>query len=159
MAINPQAVRGPVTAVPVVAGKGVRLREDIENNRVVAEADETVLWDGNGTQETFCTLSETLFNFERIKVYSLNGVNSSAAMEFKCSGSGYLNCMIAGGNNQPVYRMVQITVDSTGTSLVASRSVGIFFNAFSGTPTYRFSSSADLQCISKVVGINRVASN
>ena len=43
MAINPQAVRGPVTAVPVVAGKGVRLREDTENNRVVAEADETVL--------------------------------------------------------------------------------------------------------------------
>ena len=39
-----RAIRGPVTAVPVVAGKGVRLVADTENNRWVVEADETVLW-------------------------------------------------------------------------------------------------------------------
>lgn len=74
MAINPQAVRGPVTAVPVVAGKGVRLREDIENNRVVAELDETVLWESSSTTGSAvsgfsATLSESLNHFESYKIY------------------------------------------------------------------------------------------
>ena len=33
-----RAIRGPVTAVPVVAGKGVRLGADTENNRWGVEA-------------------------------------------------------------------------------------------------------------------------
>lgn len=147
--------------VDIVAGPGIVVDNPDGNTLRVSQAyptDETVLYNNSATVAS-CTLSETIFNFERIKVYSLNGINSLVAMEFECSGSGYLNCMIAGGNNQPVYRMIQITVDSIGTSLVATRSVGIFFNAFSGTPTYRFSSSADLQCINKVVGIHRIANN
>ena len=67
-----RAIRGPVTAVPVVAGKGVRLVADTENNRWVVEADETVLWDkgsgsalGNGTNTA--TLSEALSNFEFVR--------------------------------------------------------------------------------------------
>lgn len=35
-----RAIRGPVTAVPVVAGKGVRIVPDVENNRFVVEAEE-----------------------------------------------------------------------------------------------------------------------
>lgn len=68
-----RAIRGPVTAVPVVAGKGVRLVADTENNRWVVEADETVLYSGfktigdNGSA-TY-TLSETPLNFQIIKVY------------------------------------------------------------------------------------------
>lgn len=144
----------------LVAGPGIVVDNPDGNTlRVSMAADyETVLYENSSVVKS-CTLSETIFNFERIKVYSRNGTNSLAAMEFECSGAGYLNCIIAGGNNQPVYRIVQITVDSAGTSLVANRSVGIFFNAFSGTPTYRFSYSEDLQCIIKVVGIHRIANN
>lgn len=63
-----RAIRGPVTAVPVVAGKGVRLVVDTENNRWVVEADETVLWSGSQelTLNTEITLSETYKNFEYI---------------------------------------------------------------------------------------------
>lgn len=63
-----RAVRGPVTAVPVVAGKGVRLVADTVNNRFVVEADETVLW-SNSAGATSCTLSENYTNFEYIDVY------------------------------------------------------------------------------------------
>ena len=71
-----RAVRGPVTAVPVVAGKGVRLVADTVNNRFVAEADETVLWEGTGwsvgdTGQSL-TLSESPLNFETIRVYGYN---------------------------------------------------------------------------------------
>lgn len=75
-AINPQAVRGPVTAVPVVAGTGVRFVEDVPNNRVVAEVDETVLYDCSdnyvyGTNSV--TLSESYKNFEIIKILNSKG--------------------------------------------------------------------------------------
>lgn len=70
-----RAIRGPVTAVPVVAGKGVRIVPDVENNRFVVEADETVLWESDNTSGTvlnenqYITLSESLKNFERVKIY------------------------------------------------------------------------------------------
>ena len=70
-----RAIRGPVTAVPVVAGKGVRLVADTENNRWVVEADETVLWEGtvpstDGQNLNYTiTLSEAITNFEIIRVF------------------------------------------------------------------------------------------
>lgn len=70
-----RAIRGPVTAVPVVAGKGVRIVPDTVNNRFVAEADETVLWeDANGKKPSVTgdfpiTLSEPISNFETVKFY------------------------------------------------------------------------------------------
>ena len=70
-----RAIRGPVTAVPVVAGKGVRLVADTVNNRFVVEADETVLWeDANGKKPSVTgdfpiTLSEAISNFETVKFY------------------------------------------------------------------------------------------
>lgn len=62
-----RAIRGPVTAVPVVAGKGVRLVADTVNNRYVVEADETVLFENSttgGSGAHSVTLSESLYNFE-----------------------------------------------------------------------------------------------
>lgn len=71
-----RAIRGPVTAVPVVAGTGVRFVKDVENNRVVAEVDETVLWEdtpvyahGAGAWNPSIALSETVANFTTIKCY------------------------------------------------------------------------------------------
>ena len=75
MTINPKAIRGPVTAVPVVAGNGVRFVQDVENNRVVAEADETELYVASTDEGTtlsvngYVTLSESLTHFEKVKIY------------------------------------------------------------------------------------------
>ena len=94
-AINPQAVRGPVTAVPVVAGKGVRFVEDVPNNRVVAEVDETVLWEGdantNGTTKVG-DLSESINNFEYYEVHAaFEGMYPPTVTKFKVPSSWYLN--------------------------------------------------------------------
>lgn len=69
-----RAIRGPVTAVPVVAGKGVRLVADTENNRVVAEVDETVLYeDVPGTAYGgSITIAEPITNFKSYKIYLRN---------------------------------------------------------------------------------------
>lgn len=96
MAINPQAVRGPVTAVPVVAGKGVRLREDVENNRVVAEIDETVLFDDD-TGVASPTLSEIPMNFERIKVFFGTSRSGTVAKNIGMNYTEVLTSSLTGG--------------------------------------------------------------
>ena len=70
-----RAIRGPVTAVPVVAGKGVRIVPDTVNNRFVVEADETVLYSSNqlDVKVSSINLSESPTNFERIKIYFGSG--------------------------------------------------------------------------------------
>lgn len=84
-----RAIRGPVTAVPVVAGKGVRLVADTVNNRFVVESDETVLWEGDSEVGTTgyksLDLSEAAENFERIKVYMARGENFKGNEVFEVS--------------------------------------------------------------------------
>ena len=88
-----RAIRGPVTAVPVVAGKGVRIVPDVENNRFVVEADETVLWEGfktdiPNTGVSSYTLSELASNFERIKIMYVLQSNSWTQTNYGNSGCG-----------------------------------------------------------------------
>lgn len=60
---------------PVVAGTGVRIVDDTANNRIVVEADETVLWeaptDAGTTLELnqYVTLSESMTHFEKVRIY------------------------------------------------------------------------------------------
>lgn len=145
------------TPVDIVAGPGIVIDNPDGNTlRVSTEADaETVLYTNTANVST-CSLSESVFNFDAIRLYTLNAVNINTS-EFVCKGSGFVDIVLAAGNNQPVIRMIQLTIDSAGTTLTASRSVGIFFSMYSGTPTYRFSNTADLECIYKVVGIHRIA--
>ena len=160
MAINPQAVRGPVTAVPVVAGKGVRLREDVENNRVVAEADETVLWEGTGSANF--ALSESVANFDRIRVVMSvsNGTQTfqNSIHEFSAAGDYLSICDIfryPANSNYPVYEFRWGASIANGTTITSIYSE-MYWRAkdsYSGG----LNTSVDYYPI-KIVGINRVAS-
>ena len=152
-----RAIRGPVTAVPVVAGKGVRLVADTVNNRWVVEADETVLWEGAATLSSpTINLSETLSNFSRVKIYwkTWNASFSSVASEFDVvSGNNFFTC-IGGywnGTNASTF-IISLTPNSTQTALTFSAGKFIYLGT-AGTP-----SVANYSTVYKVVGINRVAS-
>ena len=168
MAINPQAVRGPITAVTVVAGKGVRFVEDVENNRVVAEADETELFrDASGSNST-CTLSEAYSNFERIRV-SFRLSSSTSSDEYSSSDENkefYTEDILA--NNSHNLTLSINTSDGNGTGITkylqrtswwkfnTTTSLGFragvqFYQSVTGT-------SNTNMVITRVVGINRVAS-
>lgn len=160
MAINPQAVRGPVTAVPVVAGTGVRFVEDVPNNRVVAEVDETVLWNTKIQAVTGAeiTLSELASNFESIKVWMVsNDLSWSIICEFpgvatrwepsrwSCDASTYT-----------IRDATDFAKDSTNNlKWVCKYSNSLQWN---NNGTWSFNNSVKSVYINKVVGINRVAS-
>lgn len=71
---NLRAIRGPVTAVPMVGASGVVVEADTANNQVVVRADETVLYEnptfasGDVALGTTFQLSESAANFERIRI-------------------------------------------------------------------------------------------
>ena len=160
-----RAVRGPVTAVPVVAGKGVRIVPDVENNRFVAEADETVLWEGDtgaiiDSTNGSVPLSETVMNFEKIRLY----VQGSALN----SGGSIIDVTI--GSTDPLSFMpLSLTYTNDGSSMFTDCCVvqfsGTTFTyktgfriAISNAPALSRQSNRGMKII-KVVGINRIASN
>ena len=140
-----RAIRGPVTAVPVVAGTGVRFVKDVENNRVVAEVDETLLY-SNGTTAS-ATLSETAANFEKlrieVKASPFNTRDTTIAMvdvgKFSVCFMGDAADMYAG------------TGTISGTSVTITEGKHIWFNVGGS------GSENSLALITRVWGINRIA--
>lgn len=154
-----RAIRGPVTAVPVVAGKGVRLVADTENNRWVVEADETVLWEGiqELTVNTEITLSETYKNFERIR-FECSRTGLKRVSEFNTYDDGVHNAVTLLDSQVDASNV--LIIDSVNLSLsnaVKPKVAGVGRKSFSAS-TFNSSTSSP-QTLIKVVGINRIASN
>lgn len=159
-----RVIRGPVTAVPVVAGKGVRLVADTVNNRFVVEADETVLYEAdsvtNNTAGQIFSLNESVLNFERIRITvdNMEFNNRPCTQEYAVlnSSSIFITPDINGGLppslNIP-YAVYSINSDG---NLVCDRR-GLLY----GTINNPMHTNGDNRgyCLMKVVGINRIASN
>lgn len=154
-AINPQAIRGPVTAVPVVAGKGVRFVEDIENNRVVAEVDETVLWEGTKTNS--CTISEAFSNFEKIRLTlaDINDKSTDVIIEPTSATAWPTNIPSMGPNGAGI---TFLWIELSGTTLSVSKSKLMTTNFADASASWSYSTGAEHKnALLKVVGINRVS--
>lgn len=165
MSINPKAIRGPVTAVPVVAGKGVRFVQDVENNRVVAEADETVLWTGAETlnDNSVIHCSERLDNFSRIDLYAAGyGTQRNAQVvsfipQISESGSGTDNTFSViftnypGGASLGMRFNVFLFSNDGGTDISLSKS-----HQFSIVGT-TVSTGTPNTTLYRVIGIHRIA--
>lgn len=161
-----KVIRGPVTAVPVVAGNGVRLVADTANNRWVVEADETVLWSGfktdiPNTGVSSYTLSELASNFERIKILYVLQDNVLVQTNYGYSGCGsvefvygrsntYIHSVMNGSSSTDSFTVYDIDTNiynmdtltwGVKSVLRGQDSNGVWFH------------------ITKIIGINRIASN
>lgn len=150
-----RAVRGPVTAVPVVAGKGVRLVADTENNRVVAEADETVLWEGTPT--TSMTLSETPANFEYLRVYVTRDTGVQL-VGLAAATSNYLTFGMLHYDNSEGSKMQEITSAYTSSNGTTFTLVNTARRWYDGN-TIAGNTNIVTSYVTKIVGVNRIASN
>lgn len=166
-AINPQAVRGPVTAVPVVAGTGVRFREDVPNNRVVAEVDETVIYEATSepsqiTTNTTFNLTESVYNFERVKILYKNSAGAVGhgmryiespvvqSSDFEMASMGYSS------GNTACFDMNSFMFYTADPSKVTVLSAGFRMNISPGqAPATQTNRGVRLY---KIIGVNRIAS-
>ena len=158
-----RAVRGPVTAIPLVAGKGVKITADTVNNRYVAEVDETVLWEGNQEAGNTVILSESSANFERLVVYVDTEGTLSSPEKFECiqtNSATYGTLMRPGGVVVKSITAAENGLYCWGGEIMlkgTSCQIGSFrrFHAGQGSAVDHTS----LTHLLKVVGINRIASN
>lgn len=157
-----RVIRGPVTAVPVVAGKGVRLVADTANNRYVVEADETVLYDANGSpnQSGPWTLSEVPTNFEWIDI--VLGVDAAGtevkSQRFKAN-STYMKVDINRAEEDPNWKISTMTlILNQNTMSIKSNSIARYLINSSASVNVS-TNAAQAPYIYQVVGVNRIASN
>lgn len=157
-----RAIRGPVTAVPVVAGKGVRIVPDVENNRFVVEADETVLYNGDTGQITSATnasldLSEAAENFEYLLVYVSGSAMSGgvSVVKFKPNGdnTSYYPLTVSYTNDGTTIFTDSCVVKISGESFTVKTGMRVGVNS-SGTVQAATNRGP---IIKGIVGINRIA--
>lgn len=160
-----RAIRGPVTAVPVVAGKGVRIVPDTVNNRFVVEADETVLWEGTGwsvgdTGQTF-TLSESPLNFETIRVYGYRPLGTGSGIYSAVFSEEFDPNFLL--NNSVTRVMMSYAINNNGNRYVGGMGIsGITGTSWTEAGGFHYSntstSNGEFAHVHKVVGINRISS-
>lgn len=150
-----RAVRGPVTAVPIVAGKGVRLVADTENNRWLVEADETVLWEG--TPMASMTLSETPTNFEYLRVYVIRD-SGIELVGISAATSTYLTYGIIHYDSSGQYVLQDIAAAYTSSDGKTFTLVNTARRWYNGSQ-FGGNVSISASYITKIVGVNRIASN
>lgn len=152
-----RAIRGPVTAVPVVAGKGVRLVADTVNNRWVVEADETVLWSGSAKTSS-CELSESPSNFEQMKLTlsDLNDKETVVTIATTSATTWPANIPSYGPNAAGI---TFFWLSLSGTTLSVTKAKSMTTNFADNNASWSYSKDSNLKnTLTKVVGINRVAS-
>lgn len=152
-----RAIRGPVTAVPIVAGKGVRLVADTQNNRWVVEADETVLWEGtkSAVNDTI-TLSEAASNFDTIRFYAHNNdAQEPWLFVGKITTQSAIQVVGYSSGNTWDYQWGSIKLGISSSNTLLS----IVKNACFYLLNNSIGKSNDLCVITKIVGVNRIASN
>lgn len=159
-----RAIRGPVTAVPVVAGKGVRLVADTENNRWVVEADETLLFEATGLGAKTGTVSEAYTNFERLRIeVGLGNQAGDDGVIFYEVSTRYpkmwVQYVMGGGGANAYYCAAKLTF-SDSTTWAVNNGSSILHAENSTTVSGNTSYNTNIQtCIWKIYGVNRIASN
>lgn len=154
-----RAIRGPVTAVPVVAGKGVRLVADTDNNRWVIEADETVLWENSaGTSMAASTefnLSDVLENYERVR-FEFGRIARPSCSECRTTGNSSNIVLVTNtlaNTSQMLVDIVEL-VETTSTKLTVNN---VKRKTLADTSISTTTPTAPLMY--KITGVNRIASN
>lgn len=141
------------------AGKGLEFTTDGQGNRIL-QVDETVLFDGNGTPVSSATLSESPFNFEKIRISIAENLGDYHLEEKTIvirSGANYINLgFITGGTNVIV---VNARYAITSSSITCDKVMDMKTNYTNGTSLSIEHVTSLLTNIYKVVGINRKASN
>ena len=155
------------TPVDIVAGPGIIVDNPDGNTLRVSvdQAVETVLWSGD---ELSATVSESLTNFESIKVYAhwhYNGSYEARTMtEIPSSATNFnLFTITPAGttgqtNNANVYTLASL-YGINGLNLTPINKSRIQYAAAEGSFSCNSYSNSDVLKLYKVVGIHRIANN
>ena len=151
---NLRAIRGPVTAVPVVGQSGVVVEPDTQNNQVVVRADETVLWEGDiAVTQSTSGISEPLTNFERLRIYNKSGAYNEMSGTWLNNTYVFFSCTYDIASNYGKLSFVGLQQLDNGMTLKNT------YNRINQGSSYYADVNDDGTHIVKIIGINRIANN
>lgn len=156
---NLRAIRGPITSVPLVAGTGVILEPDTENNQIIVKADETILWEGEQTSGNSVQLSEPASGFEYIEAYGDTYTdwvaNGRPQLYGKCECTTNYSRQLFGmygsirvGNGNLQQRFASLEIDGNSVNI----SQGTMININTSGALTRTNTTVALR---RIVGVNR----
>jgi len=146
---NLRAIRGPVTAVPMVGQSGVVVEPDTANNQVVVRADETVLFETN-TDTSTATLSENISSFRYVDFIITDDNGGVGFIRLPTEYGNYkAGCYIPSLASPDVRFAYIATSDGITWTADGCQKVGSSWMNIGSGPIR----------IKKVVGINRIANN
>lgn len=147
------SVEGQLVGMPL-AGPESFSQQQLDYLKRALGVDETVLYD-NGTTSS-ATLSERMYNFERIKVFLVRGDGSRTVQELAVTSSStsiQLSQIAAYGNNWVSVFAYQYTI--SGLTISPSNYIKeLAFNTGVTSVTVRNTAAPT---IVKVVGVNRIS--
>lgn len=161
-----RAVRGPVTAVPVVAGHGVRIVPDTVNNRFVVEADETVLWEYADSDNAYdssrksVSFSESCRNFEIIRVFVINNDGARDIVDFEPGDNSHTQTLQVNTISTEPALYVKMTTWVLSDNALTYRAGAQYsvFNGQTGLSSPTVNTTINYAVPYKVIGINRISS-
>jgi len=146
---NLRAIRGPVTAVPMVGQSGVVVEPDTANNQVVVRADETVLFETN-TDTSTATLSENVSSFRYVDFIITDDNGGVGFIRLPTEYGNYkAGCYIPSLTSPDVRFAYIATSDGTTWTADGCQKIGSNWMNIGSGPIR----------IKKVIGINRIANN
>lgn len=141
----------------VSAGPGVKM--DVVNDTLVFSNDETVLYSGTATSAV--TLSESMQNFDYLRLYFDLGANDRPKPVISCRYSPIMTVSWAQGIANAFQTVAYISANPTAMKIVHTRQValGSLTNTAAANTTGTLDETNSMNSITKVVGINRTAGN
>ena len=142
-------------ALPVSGGPGVRIRMD--NGILIAEADQTVLWEGErgwwaDTSELSLSGNISDYNYFKV-VYSDDWELNKVIKEYPCTNSAFDVGLWGSEGDNITFKSSKFTVNGTKINLSSSRTIEV--NSGGNIPTRNFTTS--FIKFYKIIGINRVS--
>ena len=158
---NGTFVLGDTSATTISAGEGIKLDTSVPGVIGISN-DETVLWSGDALT---ATVSESLTNFESVKVYAhwnYNGSFEARTMtEIPGTANNFNLCTLTPSvttgqtTDAAVYTLASI-YNINGLDLTAINKSRIQYGAAENSFSCNTYSNTDVLKLTKVVGINRI---
>lgn len=149
---------GQTSGINFEAGPGITVTEPTAGT-VRIGTDETVLW--SGTPTSAVTLSESMQNFDYVKLYFDLGANDRPKPVIDCRYSPVMTVSWAQGVANAFQTVAYISANPMAIKIVHTRQValGSLTNTAAANTTGTLDETNSINSITKVVGINRIGGN
>jgi len=151
---NGTYVIGQTSATNFVGGTGIKVDSPSEGTVRISN-DETVLW--SGTPTSAATMSESMRNFDYLRLYFNLGANDRPNPVITCRYSPVMTCSWAQGVANAYQTIAYISANPTELTILQTKQVALGGMNSTAAATITATTGQYTNSLTKVIGINRIS--